>query len=294
MIKLSDKVRVYGNVNQKKPERSFNMTSMEIIYEEASGKTNEPHRHDFFTILWVKKATGIHVIDFTEYALGTNQIFFVSPGQIHQVNAYNRPSGAVITFSPDFLVFANISERFIQNINLFEPYSESPPLTPDSKTTQKLERICEDIDECIKNPSAFHDQALGALLKLFLIHCNRLCLNELAHVSDEQRTHLVSSFKELVERHRHEKHKVREYAELLHITPKHLNEVVKNAVGYTAKEYIQDRIITEAKRMLIHSGKSVKAIGYFLGFSEPIHFSSFFKNCTGMSPSAFKSVQAKK
>ena len=58
---------------------------MEDIYVKRSGQTDEPHRHNYFTVLIIKQAKGLHKIDFNSYELAQQQIFFVAPGQVHQV-----------------------------------------------------------------------------------------------------------------------------------------------------------------------------------------------------------------
>ena len=83
-------------------------------------------------------------------------------------------------------------------------------------------------------------------------------------------------------------HSVKDYSASLFVTPDYLNKVVKSLIGKTAKEYIQNRIIIAAKRLLFHTTSSNKEIAFELGFNEPDHFSSFFKKCTSMSSSVFR------
>ncbi|MFT6441298.1 MAG: mannose-6-phosphate isomerase-like protein (cupin superfamily), partial [Salibacteraceae bacterium] len=78
-------VKTYQKVNSSNENVSFGIAKMEDVFIRGSGKVDEPHRHDFFTVLVVNKAKGIHKIDFNAYDLGNNQIYFVSPGQVHQV-----------------------------------------------------------------------------------------------------------------------------------------------------------------------------------------------------------------
>ena len=94
---------------------------MEVIYEQARGKSDVPHRHDYYTVLFVNSAKGTHVIDFKEHPISNSEMHFVSPGQVHQVILEEEPRGWVITFSKDFLAENNIEESFITNINLFQP-----------------------------------------------------------------------------------------------------------------------------------------------------------------------------
>ena len=60
-------------------------------------------------------------------------------------------------------------------------------------------------------------------------------------------------------------------------------------MGLTAKEYVQNRIILEAKREAYFTDRTGKEVAYYLGFEDPAHFSKFFKNCTGISFSEFRS-----
>ena len=92
----------------------------------------------------------------------------------------------------------------------------------------------------------------------------------------------------LVEGHFREKHKVIDYAELLNKSPKTLSNLFTKYNNKTPLQVISDRIILEAKKLLLLSKQSSKEIAYSLGFSEPSHFSKFFKNQVGTSPINFK------
>ncbi|HHG86644.1 MAG TPA: helix-turn-helix domain-containing protein, partial [Bacteroidetes bacterium] len=83
-------------------------------------------------------------------------------------------------------------------------------------------------------------------------------------------------------------HQVKDYASLLAITEKHLNELCKKSTGKTASELIYDRIVLEAKRLLMHSSMNNKEVAYQLSFDDPSHFSKFFKRKVGISPSGFR------
>ncbi len=85
-------------------------------------------------------------------------------------------------------------------------------------------------------------------------------------------------------------HRVSQYARLMNITPKYLNQVVKRVMGVTAKSVIQEQLLIEASRDLKFSNESIKEIAYKLGFAEFEHFSNFFKKGTGITPSLFRST----
>jgi AraC family transcriptional regulator, transcriptional activator of pobA len=284
-----DAVKTYEVVNKADSSLSFGISKMEEIYLKHKGKPDEPHRHDYFTVLIVQTAKGKHFIDFSEYALADNQIFFISPGQVHQVIEEQASVGFSMVFSHQFLVKNNIPVRFIADLNLFNDFGESPPLMLNEAELAKVNGYAKEIFELNQSDIAFKYEAIGSLLKLILIQCNNICsLPKAPEQSLAGQSSILSQFKTLIDEHHQTWHTTTEYADALNISPDHLNRVVKMQTGKTAKEHIQSRIIVAAKRYLYFSELSTKEIGYTLGFSEPANFSAFFKNCVGTSPSKFR------
>ena len=257
---------------------------------EAGRITDAPHRHNYYSVIWSYTATGKHIIDFREYAIEPQCIFFVSPWQVHQVITDEAPSGIVLLFTLEFLQKSSIQEDFISNLRLFRDSDETPPLAIHEQMQVKLEYFIDNIYKAFHSNNELRYETIGAYLKLFLIECNSLC--SLSPSDNTQSIEvgrlLVQKFKKLVETNYSSWHQVREYAYALNVSPNYLNEVIKNAINKSAKDYIQNRIILEAKRLSLFTDKSIKEIGFELGFEAPAHFSKFFKNYTGMSFVEFK------
>src|SRR5690606_15661846 len=97
-------VKTYQKVNSEKENVSFGISKMEDIYTKRNGKVDEPHRHNYYTVLVINKAKGLHKIDFNTYELSKNQIYFVAPGQVHQVIEKEKSVGFSMVFSNQFLV----------------------------------------------------------------------------------------------------------------------------------------------------------------------------------------------
>jgi AraC-like DNA-binding protein len=159
----------------------------------------------------------------------------------------------------------------------------------DQNTFERLMNIIHEMESCLPFELKYRSLALGSLLQLFLIYCHyNLNFNSVQLDEENASVCILRDFKLLIEEKYQEWHKVQDYASEIHISAKHLSQTVKNFTGKTAKTLIQDRLILEAKRLLLHSSLTIKEIAYQIGFNEPLHFSGFFKKKVNISPSEFK------
>ncbi len=269
----------------------FSLRTMEAIDQANQEQPDQPHRHFYYTILWSFAATGTHMIDFIDYEIKPNHIFFVSPGQVHQVRTDPDPSGVVLLFTSEFLQMNGIREEFIEQLRIFRTCEENPPLIVSEPQKSTLHLYVNQMQQAQQLPD-YRYEALGAWLKLFLIACNNICDLEPVHPQQLQAGQtILQQFKQLVETHVTEWHKVSEYASQLFITPNHLNDVVRSLLGQTAKEYIQRRLTLEAKRRAAFEAITTKELAHNLGFRAPSHFTKFFRAQTGQSLSEFKANQ---
>jgi AraC family transcriptional regulator, transcriptional activator of pobA len=268
----------------------FVIKTMEDIDVIQRGTPDDPHRHNYYTVIWSHTATGRHIIDFREYPLEPGHIFFVNPWQVHQVITNQAPTGVVIMFTPEFLQKNSIRKDFISNLRLFRASDETPPLPIPEGMKISLQQFAEGMKTAFLSDDEMRYDTIGAYLKLFLITCNGHC--SLFPMTNPQNLEvgrgIIRNFKALVEEHFNEWHQVQEYARELNVSPNYLNEVIKSGMNMSAKDYIQQRVTLEAKRLVAFTSKSVKEIGFHLGFEDPSHFSKFFKSHTGLSLQSFK------
>jgi len=284
-----DNIKKYKHVQDSNNSLTFDIKRMEEVYDQTGGQADDPHRHDYYIVLIVIAASGKHIIDFNEFDLTENQVYFISPGQVHQIIEQERSEGYILTFTPQFMMENGIEDCFIEDLYLFQDSGYAPPLELNEEELQQLAALAEEIQIFAQTEQKFKYQAIGALLKLLLIRCNNLCSIPVEGNTQivQASVSLLRNFKTLLEEHHQQWHKVSEYAQQLNITPDHLNTSVKSLTGKTAKEHIQSRLVIAAKRLLLFSSLNTKEIAYQLGFSEPAHFSQFFKKRTGTAPSRF-------
>lgn len=167
--------KTYKNVDRQHDQVHFSITRMEDIFEKHAGEPDEPHRHEFYTLMIVQSAHGKHFVDFNAFELGSRQVYFIAPGQVHQILEEEMSMGYVITFDQQFLMNNHIPELFIEDLNLFNAFDYSPPLEPSEEEFEKLLFAAEEINRAINSNQSFKMEAAGAWLKVFLISCCNSC-----------------------------------------------------------------------------------------------------------------------
>ena len=290
---MQDKIYSLELLDNEVPA-SFVLRTMEEIADRQKGIADDPHRHNYYSVIWPFGGSGSHIIDFREYPILPHHIFFVSPSQVHQIISGPETTGLVILFTPEFLMKNSIREDFISNLRLFRDSSETPALPLMDPMLQNLLMFAGHIKESYASDRELKYETIGAYLKLFLIECNGHC--SLFPGTNTQNIEvgkaMVQRFRNMVETHFTQWHQVKEYAGALNVSPNYLNEVIKSTIGTSAKDFILNRILLEAKRMAVFTGKSSKETAFSLGFDDPSHFSKFFKSGTGQSLMEFKQTHS--
>jgi hypothetical protein len=195
-------IKTYDQVDHHHAAVSFRISRMEDIHEEREGIRDDPHRHDYYTLLLVKQAKGKHVVDFKEFPLAAHQVWFISPGQVHQVVEEEKSYGYAVLFSEEFLVQNHIPSQFIGDLQLFNDFGHSPPLNISKEEFGSLSGYCEQMIALGDTDLKFREQALSSYLKLFLIQSNNLCsLEGDLPQSQESGNMILRSFRQLVNKH---------------------------------------------------------------------------------------------
>ncbi len=251
-----------------------------------------PHRHDFFTIIAVEEASGIHQIDFISYPIQDNTLYFISPEQIHHLETTpGTPlNGHAVMFGMDFLMQQGVSSSALNNMQLFFNCDESKPLNLEFSEMESLRLFFQKFGSELAADRSDKWEVLGAWLKLFLIECKRLREKKSIPAPKLEHRHssIVRKFKNDVEQNFAQWRQVNDYAQAQNLSSNYLNEVIKAETGTSAKDFILNRLILEAKRLARYSDLSAKQIAFSLGYEDVAQFSKFFKKCVGLTFSEFK------
>lgn len=235
------------------------------------------HRHGFYELLWFTniRRNEYHLIDTERYEIYPNQIFILSPGQLHQMPIGTK-KGYVMAFSPDF--FHHVLGLTVEL--MIKPYYFTDILS--GETPAILEKITQLMEAEYKG--ANRKKIIEAYSTAFLFHIQPLFKRDLNGCPDK----LVDVLK-LVERHFAQEKEVLFYARKVSLSSRRLNEISVSTTGKTVKQLIIGRLITEAKRLIYIENLSLKEIAYQLGYNDPAYFSRIFKKKTGLTPEEFRS-----
>ncbi|UPK70400.1 helix-turn-helix domain-containing protein [Chitinophaga filiformis] len=221
---------------------------------------------------------------------------FSIPGQIH----------AKSNVSPDiFGYYLLFEENFLQNLLSqhhlgaefpFLNYTGQQIFNCNQVEIDELTSLLLKINEELHQLNSGRETAIKMYLYLMLLTARRSY--ERQHLSvplsdPGTSSYLVTRFHKLVSEHFLSLRQVADYAALLHVTPNHLNRIVKNISSRTASDAISEMLAQEAKVLLRSTSLSAAEIAYQLNFSDPAAFSRFFKKSTGLTPLKYRLQETK-
>jgi len=244
-----------------------------------------PHRHSFFQILYISDGAGTHIIDFRKFEIKVGDIFFLAPGQIHQWIFEPNTDGILINFGENYLS-SLVLNRFLPNSFLF--FSGNVEYSYLENINNRILQILSSISVEYSIDQEHKNQIIQALLIQLFLNIDREMVHPSEQTKEKNNLVIIRNFEKLIEQHFLKIRLPKEYADLLFITPNHLNAVCKLIRNKTSGEMIRNRVILEAKRLLVHSDKNISEISFSLNFDNNSYFSRFFKKVEGISPEEFK------
>lgn len=243
------------------------------------GAHDASHRINFFALVWFSETRGVHYIDFERYPIRQNSVYLIGRHQVHSIPDSKVPSARVMVFSSDF--FERIEEPYLRQ--MFLPFRNDGIAIPPGMVaplTQLFELILLEY-RTAADPALLLKYATAMLLHLYRLEQPRYPLQD----GDDSR--IIRLFP-LLNEHYKEQHGAAFYAANIGLTPKRINEILREKMGTTISKLLYQRLVMEAKRELFHNERTIKEIAYELGFSEQSYFARFFKKYTQLTPEQFR------
>jgi len=270
----------------------------DVHYEELGkladffGRNMPVHRHDrFFQIHYVKSGTVRLYLDDQRY-LQQGPMFFLTPPTFpHAFVTEAGSDGHVLTVRQN-LVWPLLDEQF--------GLAQGPQIAPLCVAIGELgEQYADEAVRLDQLFAALRSEfggdapgrllSLGAMTQLILITLLRLSARSVsAQPSRREDLQVFQRFNMRVEAHYLEHWALNQYAAVLGVTEARLNDICPRVAGMPSKRLVFDRLMQEAKRLLVFSGGSVNEICYQLGFKDPAYFSRFFARHARMTPGEYR------
>lgn len=245
-------------------------------------------RKDLFKIIWPKKAMSSFTIDSYQVSVKENEILFCTPLNIFELPE-NTDELVALVFNKEFFCIHTHDQQVSCNGFLFFGTSHPQIISLDAHQINQYGSMFDMFKEDLSNKDHLQGELLRSLLIRLLIYSMRIAKQGLPEpdITNTQ-LNIVKEYNLLVEKHFRQYHHVKDYANLLFKSPKTLANLFPKYSDESPLMVINNRILLEAKRLLLNSDLPTNEIAEQLGYKDQSHFSKFFKKHVGVSPSVFR------
>jgi AraC-like DNA-binding protein len=267
---------------------------IDLIHLETLKKymvVDYPHYLTYYDITLLIDGKGYFCIDQYQYPIQHGTILFSSPGQIRYWDIEVIPRGYVLIFEEGFLSRFLNDLQFINDLRYFNSGENPPKFDMAIADVPYLMKLMENIEQEIETFGKSDQHILQALLYQTLVWLNRKYSATFQTINTENYNRYIRQYSKMVNKEFKDQHSVSYYADSLNITSGHLNDLCKLHLGVSAKQYIQSRILLEAKRLLLYTDLQIDEIASRLSFEDSSYFIRTFKQSTGFTPLSFRQIK---
>ncbi len=283
-----DKIRIENIELEKVKKESllFDITTPKELYGRFSNtlvNLFEPHRIQFHGLAIYTKGMGKHTVDFKEQVITPGTIIPCLKGQVHQFERKLNVSGFIISFDEGF-VTEGLNER---NLFHFLQLYHTPHVHIGEENIHLILPFVNQLKDLLKSANLnLRKELIQSIFISLILQIKRNSIYQHKVFQSDRYRHYVQ-FQNLLEQHYQETHNAGDYANMMKVSYKYLNDICKDLAHKTAKSFIDSWLITEIKRKLTERKFSSQEIAYDLGFSDPSNFVRFFKKYEKITPPQF-------
>ncbi|WP_423148843.1 AraC family transcriptional regulator [Rubrolithibacter danxiaensis] len=285
---MKQDIPVYDLCSLKNIHHEDLLISRFASYLENHSKLILPHRHSFFHVVYFTSGKGNHTIDFKQFPVKPFQIYFMIPGQVHSWNFEGQVDGYIINFSATFFQSFLLKPGYLQKFPFFSGIADECVLDVQPFLQERTRQLFEDlIVETSVSKKTDLDKLRILILHIFIL-VDEIASKPKQSPAASYNYTILKNFQKLIDLNFNNLRLPKNYAELLFITPNHLNGLCNEILGVSAGELIRNRIALEAKRLLINADLSISQIAFKLNFKDNSYFTKFFRKQTGITPEEFR------
>lgn len=231
-----------------------------------------------------------------DYQAGT--LVFFAPGQVMEMQKPSepyQPAGFGLIFHPDFLLGTELGKH-IRNYKFFDYETNEALHLSDAERKLILDSFAKIEFELKQTIDKHSKKLIAANIELFLDYCQRFYDRQFITRDNVHRgilekfEHLLNTYFESSNPQTDGIPSVAYFAKALHLSSNYFGDLIKKETGQTAKDYIQNKTIEFAKKILFETDKSINEIAFELGFKYPQHFTRLFKQQVGQTPKEYRNL----
>jgi len=246
----------------------------------------KPHRHNFYVLVLFTHGTGVHEIDFDCYNISRGSLHTIQPGQIHNWKLSDDIDGYIVFYSQE-IYNLYFGDKRIEEYSFYQSVKSQPELFFSEVELKEIELYFNLMKKETEFAKVKQKDKILNLLDTINIEISRKQVVENDHKTSIY-NHKIHQFKKLIDSNYKTEKSPSFYASKMSITLKHLNRICKTILNTTATELITERILLEAKRLLIDKNKSISQIANELNYENYSYFAKLFKKTNGNTPSEFR------
>lgn len=245
-----------------------------------------PQRPTFHHLITLSSGALWHTVDFTGYALKPGSWLWVRPGQVQQWGDLHEAEGTLVLFERDFVDPGTVAAARVDDPHA--PVLQVPAPEGAQALEMAAHHLALEFRALRGMPLEAHVAVLRHLLAVLVLRLSQRTAPVGSPASEPGETFV--HFRAAVERDFTRTRRLDDYAHALGYSPRTLSRATLAGAGVGAKEFIDRRVILEAKRLLAHGDQSASRIAAQLGFTSATNFSKYFQQRTGQSPIAFRTA----
>ncbi len=251
-------------------------------------QVTKPHKHDFYLCVFFTNGSGVHEIDFQHYQISPGAIFMLNPGQTHSWEFSPDTDGYVFFHSKEFYDLRN-PEKSLDNFPFYYTLQNSSALVLNQRKLSEIESLVRSMLHEYQCDYFYKNQKIASLMAVLYIELTREYIQmgskEILQPGPEQER--IKKLEHLIETNFRITKSASIYAEMMHISTRHLNRITHEVLGKSTTDLILKRVMLEAKRLLSQSEIPMSEIAQYLGYDDHSYFSRLFRKKVGVSPSEF-------
>ncbi|GAA4458171.1 AraC family transcriptional regulator [Rurimicrobium arvi] len=279
-------------------QQTFESNNRKLVFTpivpDAFGTLFRESMNSFIKVLWLPAGYELSV-DFQRYTTRRDSLFFINSHQHIEPISASGEAGVLLCYNRDFYCIQIHDAEVACDGLLFNNLNGMPLTEIPNPMQPRIRALLRDMEQEFAQTDTVGEEMLRTYLKQLIIHATRMWKDQrlpATLVAAQPELEFFRQFSMLVEKHFREKHSVSEYAPLLNLAAKTLSNKLRRLNLPQPNEVIKDRIMLEAKRLLIYTPMSAKEIAYDLGYDDPAYFNRLFVRKTGNTPTAFRKSYA--